>query len=225
MFRKNCTLHSTIACTLYNPRRSNITSLHKSASPLKMEVKIRPRLYLLSAGVPIYIYLCNGRRAKSLKEIYWNRPKVSLLSSLLSPATHQVGKRTKLQCNQSPNFLTFQEPRNRCSLCWNFRTIYGGLEPSRNRAVVPALQPMQPGGIDSLASIPGLLPSLKIPSLAVRYDNQATQAGGIDSFETNPEWNFLTIYEGQEPSRNRVARLLRLSALISLNQFLGSLKV
>jgi hypothetical protein len=26
------------------------------------------------------------------------------------------------------------------TLCWNFRTIYGGLEPSRNRVVVPARQ-------------------------------------------------------------------------------------
>jgi hypothetical protein len=25
-------------------------------------------------------------------------------------------------------------------LCWNFRTIYGGWEPSRNRVVVPARQ-------------------------------------------------------------------------------------
>ncbi len=34
--------------------------------------------------------------------------------------------------------------------CWNFRTIYGGEEPSRNRVVVPARQPC------SMESIPGL---------------------------------------------------------------------
>jgi hypothetical protein len=26
------------------------------------------------------------------------------------------------------------------NLCWNFKTIYGGWEPSRNRVVVPARQ-------------------------------------------------------------------------------------
>ncbi len=137
------------------------------------------------------IYLCNGRRAKSLKEIYWNRPKVSLLSSLLSPATHQVGKRTKLQCNQSPNFLTFQEPRNRCSLCWNFRTIYGGLEPSRNRAVVPA------------------------PPVYVAWRNRFL---GIDSWASSKFKN--TVSGGsvrQLGMRYRPARLHRLAGSIPLN--------
>ncbi len=40
-----------------------------------------------------------------------------------------------------------------------FTTIYGGLEPSRNRVVVPA---RYAGEIDSLHSISGLLKSLKI---------------------------------------------------------------
>ncbi len=52
-------------------------------------------------------------------------------------------------------------------LCWNFRTIFGGQEPSRNRDVVPARQATQAGGIDSLESIPGLLKKFKIPSLFV----------------------------------------------------------
>ncbi len=55
---------------------------------------------------------------------------------------------------------------NEVELCWNFRTIYGGSEPSRNRVVVPA---RQAGGIDSLESIPVLLKSLKIPSLELRW--------------------------------------------------------
>jgi hypothetical protein len=51
-------------------------------------------------------------------------------------------------------------------LCWNFRTIYGAQEPSRNRVVVPG----PPGYIGWRnrfhgASIPGLLKSLKILSL------------------------------------------------------------
>jgi hypothetical protein len=48
------------------------------------------------------------------------------------------------------------------NLCWNFRIIYGGYEPRRNRVVVPALKATKADGIDSLESIPGLLTSLKI---------------------------------------------------------------
>ncbi len=36
------------------------------------------------------------------------------------------------------------------NLCWNFRTIYGGYEPIRNRVVVPARQGYKGCGIDSL---------------------------------------------------------------------------
>ncbi len=43
--------------------------------------------------------------------------------------------------------------------CWNFWTIYGGQEPSRNRV----LQATWASGIDSLESISGLHRSLKIP--------------------------------------------------------------
>ncbi len=50
-------------------------------------------------------------------------------------------------------------------LCWNFRPICVSQVPSRNRIVAPARQPTQAGRIDSLESIPGLLKSLKIPSL------------------------------------------------------------
>ncbi len=39
------------------------------------------------------------------------------------------------------------------NLCRNFRTIYGGQEPSRNRVVIPASQATQADGIDSLESI------------------------------------------------------------------------
>jgi hypothetical protein len=46
--------------------------------------------------------------------------------------------------------------------CWNFSTIYGEWEPSRNRVVVPASQATQPDRIGSLKSIPGPLKSLKI---------------------------------------------------------------
>jgi hypothetical protein len=49
-------------------------------------------------------------------------------------------------------------------LCWNFRTIHRGEEPSRNRVVVPARHYICWRN-DSLESIPGLLKSLKIPSL------------------------------------------------------------
>ncbi len=47
----------------------------------------------------------------------------------------------------------------------NFRTIYRGYEPSRNRVVVLARQATKAGGINSLESNPRLLKSLKIPSL------------------------------------------------------------
>ncbi len=43
------------------------------------------------------------------------------------------------------------------NLCWNFRTIYGGKEQSRNRVVVPARKATQAGGNDSMESILGLL--------------------------------------------------------------------
>jgi hypothetical protein len=46
--------------------------------------------------------------------------------------------------------------------CWNFRTICGGVEPSRNRVVKPACQAPEVGGIEFLQSIPGLLKILKI---------------------------------------------------------------
>jgi len=58
----------------------------------------------------------------------------------------------------------FQEKLH--DLCLNFRTIYGGLEPCRNRVVVPARQAIRPGGIGSLESIFGLLKSLKIRALS-----------------------------------------------------------
>ncbi len=48
--------------------------------------------------------------------------------------------------------------------CWDFRTICGGQESSRNRVVVPARQAAKTGGINSLESIPRLLKSLKILS-------------------------------------------------------------
>ncbi len=52
-------------------------------------------------------------------------------------------------------------------LCWNwnFRTINGDQEPSRNRVVLPARQSTQAGGIESLESIPGLHKSLHIRAL------------------------------------------------------------
>ncbi len=65
--------------------------------------------------------------------------------------------------------------------CWNFRTIYGGQEPSRNRIVVPARQATQAGGIDSLESIPGLLYSLKIPvqmNCTLQPNSQSLSGGG-----------------------------------------------
>ena len=42
------------------------------------------------------------------------------------------------------------------ALCWNFRTIYGGQEPSRNMVIVPARQATQAGGSYSLELIPWL---------------------------------------------------------------------
>ncbi len=47
------------------------------------------------------------------------------------------------------------------SLCWNFQTIYGGYQPSRNSVVVPARQAPQSVGIGVLESILRLLKSLK----------------------------------------------------------------
>ncbi len=51
--------------------------------------------------------------------------------------------------------------------CWNFLTIYGGKEPSRNRVVVPAQQATQAAGIDSL----GFLKVKKFGLQVGRYDN------------------------------------------------------
>jgi hypothetical protein len=50
-------------------------------------------------------------------------------------------------------------------LGWNFRTIYRGQEPRRNRVDVPACRAAEADKIDSLESIPRLLKSLKIPPL------------------------------------------------------------
>jgi hypothetical protein len=50
----------------------------------------------------------------------------------------------------------------------NFRTIYGGSEPSRIRVVVPARQATLAGRIFSLESISGILESLKIPYLGTQ---------------------------------------------------------
>ncbi len=60
--------------------------------------------------------------------------------------------------------------------CWNFETIYGGQEPSRNRVVIPARQATQPGGIDSWESILGLLKSLKN-----RAQYQSLQSPDLDA--------------------------------------------
>ncbi len=54
--------------------------------------------------------------------------------------------------------------------CWNFRTICGGQESSRNSVVIPARQAPQAGGIDSFESIPRFIITLKIPSLV--YEDQ-----------------------------------------------------
>ncbi len=68
--------------------------------------------------------------------------------------------------------------------CWNFRTINGDYEPSRNRVVVPERKGIldclyrvlginSSDGINSSESIPGLLKSLKIPSL-IHGDGEAS---------------------------------------------------
>jgi hypothetical protein len=68
------------------------------------------------------------------------------------------------------------------NLCWNFRTIYGGYRSqlSRKRVAVPARQAT--GGIDFLESIPGLLKSLKIPSLH-SFLTFALQLKGVPSLK------------------------------------------
>ncbi len=58
------------------------------------------------------------------------------------------------------------------SLCWNFRTVKGGLGTKQEqgcRTGPPCY--IQAGGTDSQESIPVLLKSFKIPSLAGRYEN------------------------------------------------------
>ncbi len=62
--------------------------------------------------------------------------------------------------------ITHRSTFSVCTLCWNFRTIYGGQEPSRNRVVVPARQVTQAGETDSLESVSGLIKSLNIPLLS-----------------------------------------------------------
>jgi hypothetical protein len=47
-------------------------------------------------------------------------------------------------------------------MCWNFKTIYGSSDPSRNRVVVPSRQATSAGGIDSVESIPGLLQKYRL---------------------------------------------------------------
>jgi hypothetical protein len=54
------------------------------------------------------------------------------------------------------------------ALSWNYKTIYGCQEPSRNRVIVPARQATPPGGIDSVESIHRLLKSLKIWALYIQ---------------------------------------------------------
>ncbi len=77
-------------------------------------------------------------------------------------------------CKKFPNFFLMKVRCNTCNmyvctsiqgskLCWNFWTIYGGQEPSRNRVLVPARQATKADGIDSLESISEHHRSLKIP--------------------------------------------------------------
>ncbi len=63
------------------------------------------------------------------------------------------------------NFKLLISKKQWTTLWWNFKTIYGCLEPSRNRVVVPASQATQPGRIGSLESILGPKKSLKIRGL------------------------------------------------------------
>ncbi len=51
------------------------------------------------------------------------------------------------------------------SLSWNFKNVYGGQEPRRNRVIVPARQATQAGGIHSLESIPGPNKHFKVRAL------------------------------------------------------------
>ncbi len=105
--------------------------------------------------------------------------KESLFYTLYMQPTHCIMLYNKFTCKYDKiihpilkGFLSFQW-RKRRDQCWNFRTFYGGQEPSRNRVDEPARQATQAGGIDSLELIPGLLKSLKIPS-------QLTKTGSFD---------------------------------------------
>ncbi len=88
-------------------------------------------------------------------------PKASLSSknTVCAPAE-------RARPGQAPRCLSvlLLSAENSCPVL-EFGTIYGGLEPSRNRVVVPARQAMQPFGIGSLESILGILKSLKIRAL------------------------------------------------------------
>ncbi len=59
--------------------------------------------------------------------------------------------------------------------CWNFWTIYGGWEPSRNRVVVPARQTTRAGRIGSLESILEIHKCQKIPPQVSEQTEQASE--------------------------------------------------
>jgi hypothetical protein len=64
------------------------------------------------------------------------------------------GNRHRQREEGSETFMSFFMIFCPTILCWNFRTIYGGWEPSRNRAVVPPetltiLKLLRNPGIDS----------------------------------------------------------------------------
>ncbi len=100
--------------------------------------------------------------------------------------------------------------------CWNFRTICGGQEPSKNRAVVPARQPMQPGG-------------------PVRQPYSYSVQAPIDCSSTEPVFVNLVRSAGidSQPVRNGTTTLFVIPARqansleesIPRNRFLGSLNV
>jgi hypothetical protein len=102
---------------------------------------------------PVFVNVCGAKKSTPPAYVAW---RTGTTNRIVVPA-HQAGNRF-LGSSKGLQIRTLLSGllAGAFSLCWNFRTIYGSQEPSRNRFVVPV---REAGGIDFWESIPGLLTS------------------------------------------------------------------
>ncbi len=118
-------------------------------------------------------------------------------------AVHAQNFFTRLAIVSAPASLLLLAPL----LCWNFKTIYGGQEPRRNRFVVPACQGTQAGGIDSLEPITGLFNSFKFRALLFNIPS-ATGHSWAHSGQRNQYADGITFYrQTVSPSFQNLCRV------------------